>query len=62
MVRYRIERCSVGLRELLGDRNHDRYELSSRGLSPSTAYSYRVRAQDAVPNVGAYSNTATATT
>ena len=32
---------------------------SNTGLSPSTAYSYRVRAQDAVPNVRPYSNTAT---
>ncbi|HEX2346332.1 MAG TPA: fibronectin type III domain-containing protein [Gaiellaceae bacterium] len=37
---------------------------SNTGLSPSTAYSYRVRAQDGapVPNVGPYSNTAGAST
>ena len=41
-----------GLLELRRDR-HDRcYELPDTGLSCSTAYSYRVRAQDAVPNLG----------
>ena len=32
------------------------------GLSPSTSYSYRVRATDAAGNLGAYSNVATAVT
>ena len=37
---------------------------SNTGLSPSTAYSYRVRARDGapVPNVGPYSNVASAST
>ena len=35
---------------------------SDSGRSPSTAYSYRVRAQDAALNLGPYSTTASATT
>jgi hypothetical protein len=35
---------------------------SNTGLTPSTGYSYRVRATDAAGNLSGYSNTATATT
>ena len=60
---YRIERC-----EGAGCSTFDEIATTSStsypntGLSASTEYSYRVRAQDAVPNVGDYSNTASATT
>ncbi len=60
---YRIERC-----EGTGCSDFAEIALSTStthidtGRSPSTSYSYRVRAQDAVPNVGDYSNTASATT
>jgi chitodextrinase len=36
--------------------------FTDSGRSPSTAYSYRVRAQDAALNLGPYSNAASATT
>jgi fibronectin type 3 domain-containing protein len=36
--------------------------LSDTGLAAGTSYSYRVRASDAAGNLGAYSNTASATT
>jgi chitodextrinase len=36
--------------------------FSDMGLSPSTSYSYRVRAHDAVPNLSGYSGTASDTT
>ena len=36
--------------------------FTDTGLSASTSYSYRVRARDAVPNIGPYSSTATAVT
>jgi hypothetical protein len=36
--------------------------FNDTGLTPSTSYSYRVRARDAVPNFSAYSATASATT
>ncbi len=35
---------------------------SDTGLAPSTSYSYRVRAKDAVGNLGPYSNMAATTT
>ena len=35
---------------------------SDTSVAPGTSYSYRVRAADAVPNLGPYSNTATAAT
>ena len=62
MVRYRIERCSAGCASFSEIATTTATSYSSGGLSPSTAYSYRVRAEDAVPLVGAYSNTASATT
>ena len=60
---YRIERC-----EGAGCSNFAEIALGTStshmdvGLNPSTSYSYRVRAADAVPNVGPYGNTATAVT
>ena len=61
---YRIERCRGSW---LLDLRRDRDDLlddaiRTPDLSASTEYAYRVRAQDAVPNVGDYSNTASATT
>ncbi len=65
VTRYRVERCT-------GATCGDFVELptppitgtaySDVGLSPGTTYIYRVRAQDAVPNLSPYSNTASATT
>jgi fibronectin type 3 domain-containing protein len=60
---YRVERCSgVGCSSFTEIGTTASTGLSDSGRSPSTSYSYRVRAQDAVPNLGGYSNTASATT
>ncbi len=66
VAQYLIERCSgspctfAQIATVSGATT----SYSNTGLSPSTAYSYRVRARDGapVPNIGPYSNTATATT
>ena len=64
---YRIERCQgagcsnfVQIGTLNGNPPATTYPDS--GLTANTPYSYRVRATDAVPNLSAYSNTASATT
>jgi len=61
--RYRIERCQgSGCSSFTEIATTPSTSYSDTGLSASTAYSYRVRAEDAVPNLGPYSNTASATT
>jgi len=66
VAQYLIERCSGSPCTFaqIATVGGATTSYSNTGLSPSTAYSYRVRAQDGapVPNVGPYSNTATATT
>ena len=63
VVLYRIERCEgAGCSDFAEIAMATSTTHMDTGLSPSTAYSYRVRAEDAVPNVGDYSNTASATT
>ena len=64
---YRIERCQgagcsnfVQIGTVTGNPPATTYPDS--GLTANTPYSYRVRATDAVPNLSAYSNTASATT
>ena len=64
---YRIERCQgagcsnfAQIGTLTGNPPATTYPDS--GLTANTPYSYRVRATDAVPNLSAYSNTASATT
>ena len=64
---YRIERCQgtgcstfTQIGTLTGNPPATTYP--DTGLTASTPYSYRVRATDAVPNLSAYSNVATATT
>jgi chitodextrinase len=63
VVLYRIERCegpSCGNFDEIGTSATTAY--SDPGRTPSTSYTYRVRAQDAVPLLGLYSNLASATT
>ena len=63
MTLYRIDRCQgAGCSNFAEIATTSSTSYPNSGLSASTSYSYRVRAQDAVPNVGAYSNTASATT
>lgn len=60
---YRVERClgaSCTNFAQIGTAAGTSY--ADLGLTPSTAYRYRVRAQDAANNLGSYSNTAGATT
>ena len=60
---YRIERCQgAGCSDFAEIATTSATTYPNTGLSASTDYSYRVRAEDAVPNVGDYSNTASATT
>ena len=62
---YRIERCQGA-----GCTNFTQIAAppgtgttyTDTALTPSTSYSYQVRAVDAIPNLGPYTNTATATT
>ncbi|MGH9260331.1 MAG: LamG-like jellyroll fold domain-containing protein, partial [Acidimicrobiales bacterium] len=62
VIGYQIERSTDGgttftLVATVGGTSH-----TDSGLTPSTSYTYRVRAVDAVPNFGPYSNIVTATT
>ena len=63
VVRYRIERCQgAGCSVFTEIAATTGTSYSNTGLSASISYSYRVRAEDAAGNQGAYSNTASATT
>ncbi|MEJ0037686.1 MAG: Calx-beta domain-containing protein [Gammaproteobacteria bacterium] len=60
---YRVERCQgVGCSTFTQIATPTATTLSDTGLSASTSYSYRVRAQDAVPNLSGYSSIQSATT
>ena len=60
---YRVERCQgAGCSNFAEIATPSGTSYSDSGLGASTSYSYRVRAQDAVPNLGPYSNEASATT
>jgi fibronectin type 3 domain-containing protein len=60
---YRVERCQgTGCTNFAQIAAQPGTSYSDQGLSPSTPYSYRVRAVDAAANVGPYSPVATATT
>jgi hypothetical protein len=63
VAQYRIERCqSTSCTSFAEIASTAATSYSDSGLSASSDYSYRVRAEDAVPNLGAYSNEASATT
>ena len=60
---YRVERCQgAGCSTFAEIAQPSGTTFNDTGRSPSTSYSYRVRAVDAVPNFSGYSNTASATT
>ena len=62
---YRIERCQgAGCTSFtqIAAPTGTATTYSDTSAAANTSYSYRVRAVDAVPNLGPYSNTATATT
>jgi len=60
---YRVERCQgAGCSTFTQVGTPIGTTFNDTGLSASTSYTYRVRAQDAVPNLSAYSATATAMT
>ena len=60
---YRVERCQgVGCTTFAQVGTPAGTSFSDTGLAATTSYSYRVRAADAVPNLGPYSSTASATT
>ena len=60
---YRVERCQgAGCSSFIQVGTPTTNSFNDTGLSASTSYTYRVRAQDAVPNLSGYSSTATATT
>ncbi|HYR91037.1 MAG TPA: fibronectin type III domain-containing protein [Terriglobia bacterium] len=60
---YRLERCQgAGCTTFAQIAAPTTTTYSDTGLTPSTAYSYRVRATDAAGNLSGYSNTASATT
>jgi chitodextrinase len=60
---YRVERCQgSGCSNFAQIATPTGTSFNDSGLAQSTAYSYRVRANDAAGNVSSYSNTASATT
>jgi chitodextrinase len=60
---YLIERCqAVACSNFAQIASSTSPSFNDTGLSPSTSYSYRVRASDTLNNLGPYSNTATAST
>jgi chitodextrinase len=60
---YRVERCQgAGCTTFAQIAAPTTTSFSDTGLSPSTSYSYRVRAADAAGNLSSYSNTASGTT
>jgi hypothetical protein len=63
VTQYKIERCQgTGCFQFTEIATVTTISYANTGLTPSTAYSYRVRAQDAALNLGPYSSTASATT
>ena len=63
VIGYQLERCEgAGCSNFTQVAAPTGIAFNDRSLSAATNYSYRVRAADAVPNVGGYSNTASATT
>lgn len=60
---YLIERCQgAGCTNFVQIATTSALQYANTGLTASTSYSYRVRAQDTAARTGAYSNTATAVT
>jgi fibronectin type 3 domain-containing protein len=60
---YRVERCAgANCSTFAQIAAPTTTSLNDTGLTPSTSYSYRVRATDAAANLGPYSATATAST
>jgi fibronectin type 3 domain-containing protein len=60
---YRVERCqSAACTNFTQIATTTSASLNESGLSPGTVYRYRVRAADAVPNLGAYSSVVSVTT
>jgi len=60
---YRVERCQdLACLDFAQIAAPAGLSLSDMGLTPSTSYSYRVRATDAAGNLSDYSNTSTAST
>ena len=60
---YRVERCAGGgCGSFVQVATAAGTSFSDAGLTPSTSYSYRVRAVDAAGNPGTFSNTSSATT
>ena len=60
---YTLERCAgVGCSSFAAIATQSGLSFADTGLTPSTSYSYRVRAADAAANVSAYSATATTAT
>ena len=60
---YRVERCQgAGCSNFTEIATSTSTSFLNNGLAGSTSYSYRVRAQDGIGNLGPYSNVATATT
>src|SRR4029079_5977557 len=60
---YLVERCQgAGCSSFAQVATPGAPSFSDTGRTPSTSYSYRVRATDAAANLGPYSNTASATT
>jgi chitodextrinase len=60
---YRVERCQgAGCSNFAQIATPTAATFNDTGLTPSTSYSYRVRATDAAANLSAFSSTATAST